>query len=41
MRKMADRQLTLTLQPTNSRELHKWRKISEILDDNPEIAALV
>jgi len=41
MRKIADRQLALSLQPTNSKNHHHWRKISEILDANPEIAALV
>ena len=41
MRKIADRQFTLSFQPTNSKEHHQWRKISEILDANPEIAALV
>jgi IS5 family transposase len=40
MRKIADRQLTLSLQPTNSKERNKWHTISEILDANPEIAAL-
>ena len=41
MRKIADRQFTLSFQPQNSRAGREWDKISEVLDANPEIAGLV
>jgi IS5 family transposase len=40
MRKIADRQCTFSFEPTASKQRRKWRQISEILDANPDIAAL-